>query len=378
MKFFLKYNMLIMGGSFAFISLILYALTNTLDFQHVLIGVSSSKNILLYLFSLGLLKLSLENRQNFQSVTYHQEEYSYYQRQILGIMSAIPFGLGVSSFFKGISNHKTEVDIKPMSEGMTASMLIYPSTLASSFAYDFLGMNSLLTLFLLGFPIVFILFFPKEKQDISDIKELLKSKFFLMVFILGGINILYISILSLFFNKGYVFKQAIFFTILALIINPKIFLQIQKVIINQYKMFLFFIAVGLLGHSFKELLVVSNITDFIRYFDNIYLLAILVIGILPIISMFFIHPLVLFVICSPVISPIMTKNSISLSLIYVLWTTMLISSQLLSPISLTSVLSAHNSNSNIFKASFLMHYKYVCKIFTIVFAYFTVISLFSS
>jgi hypothetical protein len=90
-------------------------------------------DVLIYVAALGVLKYTLTNRRIFAKLQYHQSHFSYGGTCFLALVSAFPFGLGVSSFLKGLS--KKDINTKPISEGMTASMLIYPSTLASGFVF---------------------------------------------------------------------------------------------------------------------------------------------------------------------------------------------------------------------------------------------------
>ena len=112
--------------------------------------------------------------------------------------------------------------------------------------------------------------------------------------------------------------------------------------------------------------------SYLDYFSNSNLILFIPIVLIPILSIFFILPLVLFIILSQIISPLLAEGGFTTIAIYCIWIVMLVNSQLLSPVSLNSILAAKNSQQNIFAASFLTHYSFCIKIIIVSALYFVI------
>lgn len=356
--------MLIMSVVFILIALFFYINNiEPLTTSIALNGILFLDNVLIYVAALEILKASLYRRRILISLEFNPNSFTYHQTIILSLASAFPFGLGVSSFLKGLS--KEEIYIEPISKGMTASMLIYPTTLASGFVFDHFKLSSLSELFIIGIPIIFLLLLPWQKGSLS---ALAKSYLFHVVILLCIINILYLFLLSKFIPNYFMLKQSAFFTFIALIIHPNIIFSTVNILWKARDMFIFFICVGVLGDAFiRWLNQFELLTDFVWL--NVYSAIAIVIFVVPLLSFVFIHPLVLFLVFNPLISPFLIKAGVDDLSIYTTWVVMLINSQLLSPVSLTTVLSVSNSNSNIFTESFLKYSTYSLKVSCISYIY---------
>ena len=103
------------------------------------------KYILIYIFTLEILKLSLNDFKR-NDIYFNQSKYSNTEIKILSMFSAFPFALGVSSFFQTISDKN--LNTLPISQGMSINILLYPTTLASAYMFDYFHINSLLNTFM--------------------------------------------------------------------------------------------------------------------------------------------------------------------------------------------------------------------------------------
>lgn len=208
MIFFVRYNMLIMSGLFVVVALILYQVSNIEPVRYptfIIQGAVFLDDVIIYIAALEILKFSLKERRVLTTLQYRQADFSFNQTRLLALISAFPFGLGVSSFLKGLS--KKDIDTKPISEGMTASMLIYPTTLASGFVFDSFGLSSLPALFLFGLPVVIVIFLASFKKPLSSF---IKSRMFVITTILGFCNYIYLLALSQYIPQYFMIKQAFF------------------------------------------------------------------------------------------------------------------------------------------------------------------------
>ena len=179
MSYFIRHNMLIMSGVFLAMMRAFYQASlapSGLEISFLLEGMLFLKSVLIYVAALEILKGALILRRVFSELRYQPGDYSNRQTWLLAMVSAFPFGLGVSSFLKGLANER--IDTKPISEGMTTSILTYPTTLASGFVFDSLEMSSpLVAVFLFGLPVVVAVLLPWRA---GSIRELIKSRLFLM------------------------------------------------------------------------------------------------------------------------------------------------------------------------------------------------------
>ena len=373
MIFFVRHNMPIMSCVCFIIALILYYSMSVELMKYpelFLQGAILLDDVLVYILALQILKSSLNTRRIFTNLQYNQVDYSSDKTRLLALVSAFPFGLGVSSFLKGLS--KSAINTKPISEGVTASMLIYPTTLASGFVFDSFGLSSLSALFLFGLPVVITIFLISLKKSLLS---LVKTKLFLIVAVLGLCNYLYLLTLSQFIPQYFMLKQALFFILISFLLNVKIASNIPHVLWATKNSFVFFICVGILGHAFINWLDSLNLT-ISHSLLNIFVFVAIPVFIIPLFSILFIHPLVLFMIFNPVLSPHLLEAGFSSLSIYVVWIVMLINAQLLSPVSLTTVLSVSNSSTNIFSESFMKHSLYALKISCLTYIYIFIIYYF--
>ena len=356
-----------MSALFIVMALVLYRAGLTpvdANVNFFLQGALFLDDVLIYIAALEILKIALSQRKILAELHYRPDFFSYHQTRLLALVSAFPFGLGVSSFLKGLS--RDGIDTKPISEGMTASMLIYPTTLASGFVFDSFQLTSLAATFLFGLPLVFLLFlsFPKK-----TLLSLLKSNLFRVTAALGVLNYFYLVILSHFIPHNYMLKQAAFFVLLSLVINIRVVPQIPQVLWKARNNFIFFVCVGMLGHAFIGWMSYSEIIPDHAWLNS-YIAIAIPIFIIPLMSILFIHPLVLFLIFNPLITPYLQVIGVNELSLYSIWVVMLINAQLLSPVSLTTVLSVSNSNSNIFTESFLKHGAYSLKVSVLAYLYY--------
>ena len=157
--------MLIMSALFLVMALVLYRAGLTpvdANVNFILQGALFLDDVLIYIAALEIIKSALSHRKILAELQYRPDFFSYHQTRLLAMVSAFPFGLGVSSFLKGLS--KEDIDTKPISEGMTASMLIYPTTLASGFVFDTFQLTSLAATFLSDCPSYFCCSSPFRKN----------------------------------------------------------------------------------------------------------------------------------------------------------------------------------------------------------------------
>jgi hypothetical protein len=324
-------------------------------------------NVLIYIAALEILKGALNKRKVMVALAYMPADFSYSQTRLLAMVSAFPFGLGVSSFLKGLSDEN--INTKPISEGMTTSMLMYPTTLASSFVFDCFQLTSLSALILFGLPLVLLMLLPLTR---SSLLTLIKSSLFKMVVLVALVNYVYLVVLSQLIEQHYMLKQAAFFVLFAFVINIKIVSKIPVILWGYRSVFIFFVCVGILGYVFVCWV---ERQDVIHNFErlSIYAAIAVPIFIIPLLSVLFIHPLILFVIFNPLLTPCLQAYGIGEFSLYGIWVVMLINSQLLSPVSLTTVLSVSNSNSNLFSESFLKHGAYTLKVSVLAYGYFLLV-----
>ena len=163
-------------------------------------------------------------------------------------------------------------------------------------------------------------------------------------------------------------KQAVFFVLLALAVNSGIVPQVPRILWKARNGFIFFICVGMLGHAFIRWRgQLQTALDFSVL--NLPVAIAIPIFIIPLLSIAFIHPLVLFIIFNPLLSPYLQGTGVGELSLYCVWVVMLINAQLLSPVSLTTVLSVSSSKTNIFTESFLKHSLDALNISTIAYLY---------
>ncbi len=309
-------------------------------------------SVMIYIISLEILRFSL--KKNKMNIYFKQNHYSKQEVNIISLLSAFPFGLGVTSFLKGIS--KEELVTAPISQGMTLSMLVYPTTLASGYIVDYFKINSLFTIFLYGLSLATLMIFSLNNISILN---LFKNRLVNIIILLGVANFFYIWFISIFLNISFLIKQASFFILLSLLLNKKLIFDVLPAIISIRHQILFFMGVGIFGESLIPILSNYNLIIMPSVLNS-YFIIFLPIIIVPVISILMIHPLVLFMITAPIITPYLVLYGLTELSIYTTWIIMLINSQLLSPVSLTTVLAVNKNN--IFLESFIKHYKFVIKL----------------
>lgn len=337
----------------AFLVYVFYIPPLKKSFFNFLEGFLFLKFIIVYIVSLDILKRSLYKIRNY-NLQFHQSFYGDSEIKILSMFCAFPFGLGVSSFLRGIANEK--INTLPVSQGMTLSMLLYPTTLASGYILDYFSINSIYCNFIYGLPIVVLMIFNKN----LSLKHLISDKLIHIVIFLGVINLAYIWVASMLFKTNFLIKQSIFFLILALMIDKKSVIRIKTVLCSLKQKILFFMSVGLFGSVMLS--VISNFdTNNINFLSNKNTIIFFPIVFIPLVSVFMIHPLILFIGFALVVTPYLTNAGFSDQSIYMIWIVMLINSQLFSPVSLTTIMVI-DKNNNIFLESFNKHYKFFIKL----------------
>ncbi|MEG9883149.1 MAG: hypothetical protein V6Z86_00745 [Hyphomicrobiales bacterium] len=335
------------------------------NFLNFLKGFLFLKSIIVYIVSLEILKRSLCKAKNY-NLQFHQNFYSDGEIKILSMFCAFPFGLGVSSFLRGIANEK--INTLPVSQGMTLSMLLYPTTLASGYILDYFSINSIYYSFIYGFPVAFLMIFNKK----LSLKNLIFDKLTYAVIFLGVINLTYIWFVSMFFETNFLIKQSVFFLILALVIDKKSVMRIKTILCSLKQKILFFMSVVLFGS-----VIISVISNFnknnIDFLPSKNIIIFFPIIFIPLMSVFMIHPLILFIGFAPVVTPYLNNAGFSDQSIYMIWIVMLINSQLLSPVSLKTIMAIDKDN-NIFLESFMRHYKFFIKLSVISIIYISLVS----
>jgi len=337
---------------------------NTVEFMN---GFLFLKSVIIYVISLEILKKSLSSWNENTKIKFNQKDYTNSEMKILSVFSAFPFGLGVTSFFKGIS--KNNINTLPISQGLAISILLYPTTPASGYILDFYQIENMYEIFLYGLPIALLMLLSFKNLSM---KHLLNTQFLVLIVLMGVVNFIYIEIISIWIKGHFLIKESFFYILLSFYINRNIFKDFLPIIINTKGEILFFMGIGTLGNtliiwselnsvSYNEFLLISN------------LVLIVPIVILPVLSVLLIPPFVLFIIFSPYITELMIINNFSDIAIYSTWMIMLVNAQLISPVSLTTIMAAKNSDNNIFTESVLKHYKFCIKLSLISFIYLVVI-----
>lgn len=358
-----------MSVFFLILSMIILTLSTKLNSNAVLDffkGFLFLKSAIIYLLSLELLKHSLNRQTTKLKVKFNQCNYNNIEIKLLSLVCAFPFGLGVSSFLRGVSSEPLKTS--DISQGTTASMLIFPTTLASAFLIDYFNITSLISVLIYGLPISFVMIISLKSNSINNI---IRSEILFTVVVLAIINACYMWTTSLIIESNFLFKQSLFFILLSIYFYPLSLKKIHRIIYDAREQITFFLCIGLLGSSSIPLIKDLDLS-YLDYFSNSNLILFIPIVLIPILSIFFIHPLVLFIILSPIISPLLAEGGFTTIAIYCIWIVMLVNSQLLSPVSLNSILAAKNSQQNIFAASFLTHYSFCIKISIVSALYFVI------
>lgn len=350
-----------MSVFFTILALVLSIFTNTKD-VNIISGFIFLKYVIIYVIALELLKMSLSSKNSkFLDIKFDSHKYTYSETIVISLLSAFPFGLGVSSILKGLS--KNSINTLPISQGMTMSMFIYPTTLASGYVLDYYKLSSILYIFIYGLPIVFAIVFVFKNISFA---KLAKDKLVVSILKIGTINVIYIAGMSILIDGNFLLKQSFFFIALSIINNKSILLYSLKAIYNVKDQVIFFLGSGIFGKVITSVISNTDPSTFQSLENlNLYILILIPIVVIPIFSIMLVHPLVLFIMFAPILSS--SLNIFSDLSIYVIWITMLINSQLLSPVSITTVLASKNTNTNIFTESFIKHYKFCTTIsFTVI------------
>lgn len=314
------------------------------------------KWVIFYIVSLEILKFSINKWEKKDKFEFDQNQYTKMEIKLLSLIAAFPFGLGVTSFFNGLS--KKRVETLPISQGIAISIVLFPTTPASAYVLDYYRISAIYEVFIIGLPIVIAMIFSLKEFHVHN---LIKTKFLILIISIGILNFIYIATLSFFVDGYFLLKESIFYLFLSLYFNKHFFRSVINVIIKTKKEILFFMGIGILGNT---LLLISNYTNY--NFDSFLIVSdfiiILPIVMLPLLSIFFIPPFVLFIVFVPYITSLLSINGYDNNLIYIIWIIMLTNAQLLSPVSLTTILAAKNSQSNIFAESIFKHYKFCFKL----------------
>jgi hypothetical protein len=319
-------------------------------------GTMLLSDVLVYTASLEVLKECLKSAPILDCYQYNQNAYTAKQTKLLAIASSLTFGLGVSSFFKGLA--KGDVDTKAISEGMTASMLLYPTTLASSYIYDDLGLSSLSALFLAGLPIAILMLLPITLRDIHKVAS---SSIFRLSLALAIGDLIYLFVAGFFVVGHITLKQSFLFLFLGICLKWKTVSSTPMICWKSRGVLAFLASTGVLGYSVMSSSASNGLSGVLSHI-NLYLLVGFVIVVIPMVSLLFMHPLVLFIMASPIVSPLFESYGMSAATQYVIWITMIINAQLLSPVSLTTILSASNENRGILVENLRRHGMYALKL----------------
>ncbi len=344
---------------FAVILYINFLPTREQNLYSFISGFLFLKWVIVYVVSIEILKYSINKWDKKDSFEFNQNQYTKMEIKLLSLVAAFPFGLGVTSFFNGLS--KQSIKTLPISRGIAISIVLFPTTPASGFVLDYYRITAIYEVFLIGLPIAIAMIYSLKEFSIYN---LIKTKFLLFIISIGILNFIYIAILSFFIEGYFLLKESIFYLLLSLYFNKYVFKDMYKIIIKTKNEIFFFMGVGILGST---LVLTSNYTNY--SFDSYLIISdfmiIIPIILLPILSIFFIPPFVLFIIFVPYITSLLNINGYGNNLIYIIWIIMLTNAQLLSPVSLTTIIAAKNSNSNIFVESVFKHYKFCLKLTTI-------------
>lgn len=173
-----------------------------------------------------------------------------------------------------------------------------------------------------------------------------------------------------FLNGSFLLKQSLFFIVFSFFLQWRTIFKVSEVFFSIWRQVFFFIGVGSFSYSVYPLIESVNPYEFFNFLGDDFIL-IFPIFLVPILSMFLIHPLLLFISFSLLFSPPMLDAGFTEEQICVSWLVMIVNAQLLSPVSLTTVMASTNTNNNIFYESFLKHYKFCFVLFLGVFLSFT-------
>ncbi|MFT6915594.1 MAG: hypothetical protein ACJAWL_001903 [Motiliproteus sp.] len=365
-NFLLKNYLVAMGGLFLLISFIIQICSYdniSMSLYKAFEGMVFLKAVIIYVVAMEVLKTSILNRSAFKSLFFVQENASNIETKTLSLICAFPFGLGVSSFLKGLS--AGEIDTKTISRGLTASMLLYPTTLASAYIFDFFKIDDLLSVFAIGAPICILMLLPSFGGLSSCI---VNKRLFKVVLCFATMNIAYLYAASLLVSGSILIKQSIFFILLSMIFKKNVLSHWADMKATMLKQIFFFVGVGAFSFSFIPLINTFDATAVLELLGPELILVVPIV-IVPMLSIFLLHPLVLFIAFSQVFTEPMLSSGFSYQQMCIAWVVMIINSQLLSPVSLATVMASFNTNTNIFTESFIKHYKYVIFISSISITY---------
>gem|GEM_PF-4724438 len=146
-------------------------------------------------------------------------------------------------------------------------------------------------------------------------------------------------------------KQSLFFIIFSLFLQWRTIFKVSEAFFSIWRQVLFFIGVGSVSYSISPILKSVNPYEVLSFLGNDFIL-IFPIFLVPILSVFLIHPLLLFISFSLLFSQPMLDAGFTEEQICIAWLVMIVNAQLLSPVSLTTVMASTNTNNNIFTKVF--------------------------
>lgn len=338
--------------------------TTSVDIVHTLInGYLLLAEVIVYIAALEVLKECLRTSPLLSRYGYYQALHTSMQTRLLALASAFAFGLGVTSFLGGLA--KDKINAKEISEGMTTSMLMYPTTMASAYIYDVLGISSMPALILAGMPIALGVLSP---CSYGAIYGTIRSPAFRLACIFGAIDFVYLALFDLVLPGHVTLKQSLFFIIIGACLNRQMVMRAPIICWKTRGLLVFMGSTGVLGFT----ILTSGCFDGLRGVlegTSLYWAVAVTVLVIPLTSVLFIHPLVLFIVASPIITPVFEIKGVEPITQYLIWVTMIINAQLISPASLTSVLAASNAGGGLLSQGLPKHAQYIFRTTIMAFAY---------
>lgn len=333
----------------------------------VLYGAFFFGKVIFYLFATTILKHSILNSSLILPKKICQDHnLKQYQENVYGdcFLSSFSFGLATPFLIKAINQ---SVDYAWLSRWTCLSMFFVPTTIASFIIFETLPVSIVgIILHTLPLLLVFCLIFP-IKFNVS------KQTAYLLL--LATCNILTLWCSSTIFKISLLVTQSTIFLVIAVILIfvdardlskskylGKSKIIIKKSVLESINNTVFFVGLGVLTNSlshYNRLIAIVNNIHFSYAIE--YVMLILVI--LPIITIFFIHPLLLYSLLAHNINQHLIFNLGAYNT-YILWVGMFIVSQLCSPASVSSILASHVEHTSIFRVSLSRHWRF-CIILTL-------------
>lgn len=136
---------------------------------------------------------------------------------------------------------------------------------------------------------------------------------------------------------------------------------------------LLLLACGLMLETVAGLEHAPWLTNFAQtYLHNPWIVSALVLSVLPAIAACGIHPLILFNLIFPLINGAIVGG---LALQYLMWTTMFVVAQLISPVSISAILAASSLGVSPVETSYKLHWRFSLILCVCMYAYIQVLRL---